>query len=375
MEKQFEKKTTFFDLNIDKNEKDVFVTPYYIVPNSKKYRSINNKKVVSYLRGVSLSKEDEEFAKKFLSGKYFAQKRQEYGHCKLCSTAFTAKVLEDLSKNYKYWDICFPTSPYTPAGMMIYLKDKEKTHTENIQDLSTEEFEEMFDIMQDLYNKLDGNLPQKEVVGINLLFNQISKSQLCIHAHIELMLKDVDKLGLGCELRYQRPFDLLAESINCCIKDKPGIYKQNEGLRIDVDEIGSAGCLKIIDTYEKNIQNYIGRGKALQKNELIPQNFVDKILKNNLSPAPINYVYATYYRDKKFISCIPEVALDLVDVNDLHTEEDFYTLKINIYGENNNCLFKQNHPKLRPSIAILEDEKQKSNIDKLQNQVEEVLSK
>ena len=50
--------------------------------------------------------------------------------------------------------------------------------------------------MKDIYIKVS-NESEYNVVGINILFNQISKSQLCIHGHLETMIADIDKLGLG----------------------------------------------------------------------------------------------------------------------------------------------------------------------------------
>ncbi len=55
-----------------------------------------------------------------------------------------------------------------------------------------------------------------------------------------------------------------------------------------------------------------------------------------MSPAPVNYVYMTYYRDKVFLSIVPEIILEpIAKIKNIEDERDLYSLKINQYAQNN----------------------------------------
>ena len=97
---------------------------------------------------------------------------------------------------------------------MIYLKDRKSTKLENFQDLSKEQLEELKYIITTIQFILNKDVFDGELCGINVLFNQISKSQLCIHGHIELMIKDVDKKNLGFQLLDMRNYDYSVDTIN-----------------------------------------------------------------------------------------------------------------------------------------------------------------
>lgn len=72
--------------------------------------------------------------------------------------------------------------------------------------MTSEELLELKIIIADLKKILNEFLFDGELTGVNVLFNQISKSQLCIHGHIELMIKNIEKLNYGCKLLNIRKF-------------------------------------------------------------------------------------------------------------------------------------------------------------------------
>ena len=191
MEKQFKNYTTFFDYNIGDDEENDFVTTYYYVKGESTTRYRRNRAAIRFLNGEEISLEEQRIIDSYFDGSINEIQRKQYKHCLLCTDKFQRKVLKELSEKYKFWEICFPTNPYTPGGMMIYLKDRENSHIENIGEISLDAFEELLQIIKELYSKLKNSLGNNQVVGINVLFNQISKTQKCIHGHIEPMIRDV----------------------------------------------------------------------------------------------------------------------------------------------------------------------------------------
>lgn len=373
MEKQFSARNTFFDLNIEKDE-DYFATLYCTLGGANKKRAKMNKLALSYLNEETLTDEELEKAKKILDGSIYKETKKEFEHCRLCSDKFTSEVLPNISSKYENWELCFPTHPYTPAGLMIYLKNRKSSHIENVQDLSKEQFEEIIQIMKDLYNKLS-NESEYEVVGINILFNQISKSQLCIHGHLELMLKDINKLEVGCELKESRPYETLTPILNRQIEEKEGIYKEKEGLRIDLGKISYIEALRILEKYETKMKQIITHGRKLQKGEIERKNSIDDLLLHKMSPAPVDYVYLTYYREKVFLSIVPEITLEPINfINKIKDEKDLYSIKINQYAKyDSDKVMKQLSPLVRPSIKVSTNNETKENIDKLKQNIKEVL--
>ncbi len=373
MEKQFSARNTFFDLNIEKDE-DYFATLYCTLGGANKKRAKMNKLALSYLNEETLTDEELEKAKKILDGSIYKEKKKEFEHCRLCSDKFTSEVLPNISSKYENWELCFPTHPYTPAGLMIYLKNRKSSHIENVQDLSKEQFEEIIQIMKDLYNKLS-NESKYQIVGINILFNQISKSQLCIHGHLELMLKDVNKLEVGCELKENRPYEALTPILNRQIEEKEGIYKEKEGLRIDLDKISYIEALQILEKYETKMKQIITHGRKIQKGEIERKNSIDDLLLHKMSPAPVDYVYLTYYREKVFLSIVPEITLEPINfINKIKDEKDLYSIKINQYAKyDSDKVMKQMSPLVRPSIKVSTNNETKENINKLKQNIKEVL--
>ena len=379
MERQFENYKTFFDLGIDDAEdsKKIFATLFCVMGGAHKKRSDNNKIILKYLKGENLTEEEKKKCADILSGKIYKDVKNEYEHCQLCSDNFTREVLEQLSSKYKYWEICCPTHPYTPSGLMIYLKNRKNCRIENIQDLNEEQFKEMQLIITDIYKKINNKLNDTKIVGINVLFNQISKSQLCIHGHMEFMIKDVQNKKLGCTLKEKRPKDLMTYKLNEQISDIDGLLKTQEGIRMDLSKISISEALKIVKDYEKNIEKVILYGENLRKNKIL-KDPMDKIFLKYLSPAPQNYIYLTYYRDKMFLSCIPELILDRADIYkiDENNECELYSLKINQNAiSTKDILLKQESPIIRPSIKIKKITEDDKNIKKLKNNIVDILER
>lgn len=379
MERQFHDYKTFFDLGItDDEDKDkIFATLFCIMGGTHKKRSYNNEIVLKHLRGETLTEDEKKRCENILSGKIYEDIKSRYEHCQLCSDNFVREVLEKLSNKYKYWEVCSPTHPYTPAGLMIYLKNRHESKIENLQDLTEEQFIEMQRLIIDIYDKLNQSLDRVKIVGINVLFNQISKSELCVHGHMEFMIQDIDKQGLGCSMKKQRPKDLMVTKLNQYIKDRKGLLKVAEGIRIDLSQIGIIEALNIVGDYERKIKKIIEYGEGLKKDgkEKEP---IDEILLRYLSPAPQNYIYLTYYRDKMFLSCIPEIILERADIYsiDEKDETELYSLKINqnaIHTED--ILLKQESPIIRPSIKTKQTTKDDTNVKKLKNEIVKVLER
>ena len=193
MPRQFEDFITFFDIGIENINQKQFRTLYCIMSETVKKRNNITRLALQYLLDKDkLTQEEKNIAITILDDSYY-QKPNRYEHCKLCSVDFNREVLTKYSNRFKFWELCFPTVPYFPANMMVYLKNRKLIHKENFQDLTIDELEELKHIISNLKETLNNNVFYGELTGINVLFNQISKSQLCIHGHIELMIRNIDK--------------------------------------------------------------------------------------------------------------------------------------------------------------------------------------
>lgn len=364
---------TFFDLGIsDENDNKEFRTLRCLIPSDKqKKRVINNRLIKQFLDNESLTSDELIRVKKILDGSIYKEDRNRYGHCRLCSDSFERNPLYNFSSNYKYWDICEPTFPYFPGGLMIYLKDRKKMLIENIQDLPTEYMEELIFIQTELFNKLNLNYFNGNLVGVNFLFNQLSKSELCIHGHIEFMIKDIDELGIGCKYVLDRPYDRLTNIINSEVNNENGILKLKEGIKIDLNKTNLKDAQNIVGNYENVIKKYFLRGQDLRANKIEIRNDVDYLLYNNMEPAATNFVYLTYYRNNILLSSVPEIILDFVPYESIeNTDEDLYSLKINRFYNNNDNVFMRNYsPLVRPSIKIYSPPLPKEKILKLQKSI------
>ena len=260
---------------------------------------------------------------------------------------------------------------------MIYLKDREFSKLEDFQKLNKEQLEELKYIMKDLQQILNERVFDGELLGVNILFNQISKSQLCLHGHIELMIKDVDKKNLGFELLDRRSFDCSVSTINKIFKDSNSVLKTKEGIRIDMDKVLDENALEYLSIYEREIKKVIALGNSLRKGEIEISTDLDSALYNGLSPAPTNSVYLTFYRKHLYLSSVPEIVpptIDLSQVGDLSNEENMYLIKYNATAPNEKYrIMKKYSPIVRPSSKVSQQRLYGENIKKLTKKIEKAL--
>ena len=317
-----------------------------------------------------MTAEEIKVVESILNGSIYINQKQKYLHCRICSQDFYIEPMTNFSKKYKYWSIGYPTVPYFPAGFMIYLKDRRVLKKENLQDLSEEELIELKDIIKDIYIVLNKNLFEGSLVGINILFNQISKSELCIHGHVELMIKDIHKLSLGCSLSNNMPYDPVTSIINDKIENMSDFIKLPQGLRMLFNN-SEKKCLQILESYEIYIKELVSFAKNINN----PSNQLEERLYYNISPAPSNSVYITYYRDNYILSIVPSITLDTLNISDLkNNDEQLYCLKINQYTKNDDSLLMNEvAPIVRPSIKVMSSSVEGDNVKKLVKTVKEVL--
>lgn len=369
---------TFFDIGFNDNEEKEFATLQCLIyGDKKKKRVINNELIKKFFDNKPLTREELERVKKILDGSIYSERRNAYEHCKLCSDDFERKVLENYSSKYKYWDICIPTFPYFPGGLMIYLKDRKKLKIENLQDLPSDYFKELIQLQEDLYTEIREKIIGDDLVGINILFNQLSKSELCIHGHVELMIKDINEKKLGCKYVLERPYDKFTYVINKYIDDDSTIIKMPEGIKILYDKLSISEVKNYISQYEQILKYYFERGRKLQKKELCINNKEDEILFYHTVPAATNFVYSTFYRDKHIISSVPELILDFVPFDEVkYDAADLFSLSINRnYTDRDNVFMRNYSPKIRPSIKVYRPEGANENVLKLQRKIYKGLEK
>ena len=163
--------------------------------------------------------------------------------------------------------------------------------------------------------------------------------------------------------------------LNEQIEDRKGLYKEKEGIRIDLSIVDSIEAMKILGKYESKMKQIISHGRKIQKGEIKSQNDIDNLLLHKMSPAPVNYVYMTYYRDKFFLSIIPEIILEPIkSTRDIKNESDLYSLKINQYTrDNDEKIMKQCSPLVRPSIKSSKDSESAINISNLKKSITKIL--
>ena len=349
---------TFFDIGIDEiNDKPFSKLIYVNYTNKKKKRVINNELIRRYFNKDNLSKDELIRVKKILDGSIYTDRRNQYNHCKLCSDDFERIPLTYYSSKYKYWELCIPTFPYFPCGLMIYLKDRKKLHIENVQDLPNDYIMELVDIQDDLLNFLQNGFLGKDLVGVNILFNQISKSELCIHGHVELMIKDIDEKKMGCNYVLERPYDRFTENINKKIPNCGALLKIPEGIKFDYSSMKIDDLKLYIKSYEDIINYYFTRGKKLQNSFVYIENEEDMLLKSNMIPAVVNFIYFTMYRNKYMISLVPSITSEFIPLNETNDNPiNLYSLIINRnYSNSNNIFMKNFSPLVRPSIKVCEE--------------------
>ena len=378
MARQFENNITFFDIGFD-NPKLPFATLYSVMTETYKKRGNITKLVLRYLKDKdSLNLEEQKLALSIIDDSFY-NKPNPYSHCKICSSSFQRDILYKMSQKLKYWEICIPTVQYFPGNLMIYLKDREVSHKENFQDLSLDELKELEFIVKYLIYMLNEKIFYGQLLGVNVLFNQISKSQLCIHGHVELMIKDVNKLNLGCQLLLDRFYDPITEYINKDFFDNDGIIKTIEGIRIDTSDFDIKDVLNIVRQYEIRINYLIKKTQEQRLSKCCPKDLYGMLLYNGLSPAPANSVYYTDYRDKIFVSSVPELVppiIKLDDITDLNNEEDMYLIKYNATTPNSNySIMKKYSPMVRPSSKVSSVNESTPYVRKLTREIKKALEK
>ena len=375
--RQFDNNSTFFDIGIDKKIKN-FVTLYCVMSKTKKKRNDITKLVLRYLlNDVTLSNNEIFIAKTIIDDSFYMQPKK-YNHCRLCSEDFKREVLVDYSSKYKFWEICFPTVPYFPGNLMIYLKTRGISKKENVWDLTIDELVELKTIVADLKVRLNECLFDGELTGVNVLFNQISKSQLCIHGHIELMIRNIEKLNYGCKLLNVRNFDPTVRILNSHFGDDiEGLIKTLEGIRINTKYFSDNETLKLLRDYESKMLEIIILGKELRSGKKEVSNEFELLLLNGMSPAPVNFIYLTDYRDELYLSSVPEIippTITLNDVGNLDDEESMYLIKYNATTPNSDySIIKKYSPIVRPSSKISVNTDYSNNVKMLKQNIGKVL--
>lgn len=369
---------TFFDIGFDDNPEKEFATLRCLIySDRKKKRVVNNELIKRFFSNERLSKDEMEKVKKILDGSIYLERRKAYEHCKLCTDDFERKVLNSYSSKYKYWEVCIPTFPYFPGGLMIYLKDRKILKIENLQDLPDDYLKELIQIQEDLYIHLQKGIIGSDLVGINVLFNQLSKSELCIHGHVELMINDIDEKQLGCKYVLERPYDKFSSILNNHIDDNNSILKIPEGIKILYDNLTLNEVKTYLSEYERTLKYYFEKGKKLQNRELSIDNEEDEILFEHTVPAATNFVYSTFYRDKHIISSVPELVLDFVPFDEIEFDPaDLFSLSINRnYTDKDNIFMRNYSPKIRPSVKVYSPSGANEKVLKLQRKIYKELEK
>ena len=365
------KYNTFFDIGVQEDPTKTFAQMRcFISGDKKKKRVINNEIIKKYFNNVELTEEELSRLKKILDGSIYTDRRNAYEHCRLCSNEFERKDLKNFSKKYKYWNICVPTFPYFPGGLMVYLKDREKFMLENVQDLSNEMMGELLVIEKDIYDILRNQVFGDDIVGVNMLFNQLSKSELCIHGHLEPMFQNIDELDVGCIYVPNRFFDSYTHIINSHI-ESDGILKIPEGIKVPVFSDNLDTVREVLGKYEKLVEFYFKKGKKLRTGELNVLDDNDRLLYERMVPAATNFVYLTYYNNQFMLSSVPELTLDFVDMDKVTDDPgDLFSLLINRnYTDKNNVFMRNYSPLVRPSIRMYNPDGKNAKVLKLNNMV------
>lgn len=375
-ERQFDNNSTFFDIGIDENL-DNFATLYCVMSETKKKRTDITKLALRYLQQDRTLTSDEIAIAKTIIDDSFYKKSKKYCHCKLCSNDFSREVLTEYSLKLQFWEVCFPTVPYFPGNMMIYLKDRKKSQKENIWELSYDELLELEKVIVDLKRLLNTYLFDGNLTGINVLFNQISKSQLCIHGHIELMIKNIDKLNYGCRLLQVRNYDPTVEKLNGSIDDLSGLIKTLEGIRISLKMLDISNALDVLRKYESEMIKLINLGNMLRNGKKEVSSEFELALLNGMSPAPANSIYLTDYRNELFLSSVPEIippTISLNEIGSLENEENMYLTKFNATTPNSDfSIIRKYSPLVRPSSKVSTDTVYSNNVKKLKLSMKRIL--
>ena len=167
------------------------------------------------------------------------------------------------------------------------------------------------------------------------------------------MIAEAHEQHIGYHLKNVRKFDKLTELINSEINSNK-ILKVKEGIKIDLENTNYKIVKNILTRYDYLIKKHVEIAKKV-KDTNIATNSLENLYIHNLTPAPVNYIYITYYRNRFLLSSIPEILLDRADIEllDENNEYDLYTMKVNQYAkEKQDLLLEHESPYIRPSTKI-----------------------
>jgi len=346
MEKQLSNYNTFFDIETSSEINDEFVNLEFNIKNGGKKRIKTNTAIVKYLREEPLTEEEKEIVNKLLNNTLFLKKENSSFHCKICSEQFKFEKLENLLSCYEHWNIGIPTQQYTPFGLMVYLKKCQLIKKEEFVHLNEEEFLELLKLMKDVYDIMSQSDFSYEVVGINIMFNQITVSQKCLHGHFEFMIRDVHEQNLGAFIQKDIKIDPIHKQI-------PTSYPF--GLKINFDEVNYQDIFQKISRYFNQVYDIIKLYDDKKKEYKQYGNYTESDLRllERLSPVPVANVYVAYYRDHFQIVVTPEVFLEPISPYDVVSPKDYYCLKYNGGAAYDDALLLfESAPILRPSIKL-----------------------
>lgn len=352
MENQLTHFKMFLDINSIHDIDGSFRNIVFHMKNNGKKRIYVNQTVVKYLRNEQLTEEEKQLILEINSGTFFKKKNHNLEHCMICSGALKFEILPNLSNNNQYWNIGIPTQQYSPFGFMTYLKQCNHHKKERFLDLDYVEMKELLLTMKQIYHSIHNSNFKYEIVGVNVMFNQITVSQRCIHGHIELMIKDPHLKKIGVTLEENISVDPIISMV--CKRDK---LHYPFGLKIDdIEKYSFSDLHQIISDYFKEIYTIIEefRNKKYsyqqKKNNFSQQ---DIRFMNQLSPTPVANVYLAYYQNKYQLVITPEIFLRAIHPQSIQSPEDYYCLKYN--GDcidKNYILLFEKAPIMRPSIKI-----------------------
>ena len=182
---------------------------------------------------------------------------------------------------------------------------------------------------------------------------------------------------MGCKLLYLRNFDQASDIVSKIFDSDSKVLKTKEGIRINLDKISYEEMTNYITKYENEIMRIINLGKALREGKKNIENQFEFDLCNKLSPAPANSVYLTDYRDKLFLSCVPEImppTISLNEIGDLNDDENMYLIKYNATTPNKDfSIMKKYSPLARPSSKISYEQSYTENVRALTKNISKVL--
>jgi hypothetical protein len=364
---------TFFDIGIDGAQPDDSMAWLEsVVDGASKQRISRNHNVVAYLRGEPLSDDNRQQAEAVLDGSLWGQKASGHtnDHCTLCSERFVRIDLPDASEASEHWNVCRPTTAYYPGGLMTHMPGN---RCEDLQAIEDTMFEDLITTASNLLGRLESN-PWEDCrfIGLNVLFQQISKSQACIHGHVEPMIANAHSQNIGVFKTGGAQRDPTAAIVNETAQrvldsaQRKKVIWTPDGCRWRLDDMSIQETQTIIDRYQTTQLDVI---QALRRG------LRTRALHGRaLSPAPVLNAYLTLYRGERFVSLAPEVTLPIVPLHEIdESEEAIYCLKIDESAKPEERLLSQRAPIIKPSIKVRTPRPYASRIANLERHVLGVL--